>query len=377
MKLLLISSLLPKKEGETIETTSYALADLACEWKKNGAEVDVIRPLWNPAETLNSQSYSFHYREVRIEVIPVIRIPKLFRYRTESLLKRIQSMEKTPDLIIAHMTHGIRVAAILSEKLGIPFLAGIHGGDIRLMSSKPGFLIPSLKKARAIWARSPVIRSMLEDQEEISGIRKGLCLSGLAEEEFIDENTAAEKWKGLSREKVKFISAGNLIPLKNFDKVILGMSKMRDLDFSYDIYGQGDEKENLERLIEENGLSEKVDLKGERPRDEVLDAMVKSHFHVMPSKGETFGLTYLEAASKGCINIGLRKNGLDGFFEDGSSAIMLEEPIDRSFANSIKRLIDDPAEVYALFQASLNKVRELNSTSLAKSQIGFFNQLIS
>ncbi len=377
MKILLISSLLPKKEGETIETTSYALADLACEWKKNGAEIDVIRPLWNPAETLKSQSYSVDYREIRIEVIPVVRIPQLFRYRTESLLKRIQSMEKTPDLIIAHMAHGIRIAAILSEKLGVPFLAGIHGGDIRLISSKPGFLIPSLKKAKAIWARSPVIRSILEDQEEISGIPKGLCLSGLAEEEFIDESTASKKWKGHGREKVKFLSAGNLIPLKNFDKVILGMAKLGDLDFSYDIYGHGEEKEKLERLIDENDLSEKINLKGERPRDEVLEAMLKSHFHIMPSKGETFGLTYLEAASKGCINIGLRKNGLDGFFVDVSNAIMLEEPIDQSFANRIKRLIDDPTKAYELFRASLTKVKELNSTSVAKSQISFFNQLLS
>jgi glycosyltransferase involved in cell wall biosynthesis len=378
LKVLFLSGLLPKKEKESIETTSYALPDMVLGWQQAGLKIMTIRPLWVPAEGLVFQGSNLQFKELKIKIVPVFRAPVIFKYAGTSILRSLKKHGFEPDVIIAHMSHSIRLGNFLQNRIKKPMIAGIHAGDLRLLIKNPGFLLPQLKASDGIWARSIVIRKSLQQFDSLAEKEIGLCFSGIDKRILGDKSRIMGKWDPENLEVIRFISAGNLIELKNFGKVILGLSKFEGKDWSYEIYGDGPKKGELEGQISSLGLSEKVTLKGFKPNEEILQSMEKSHFHVMPSKGETFGLSFMEAAAKGCINIGLKNSGIDGIYEDTVNSIMLEEPIEDDLALRLNNPFSSNSPgLKSMALKSFNRVQEFESGRLARDQINFISKTIN
>ena len=374
-RVLLISELLPGFPGETIETTSYALADLALEWKKQGLEVMAVKPHWIPRDGILPPRSPLNYHGLEILRVSVFRIPMFFKYGYSGILKTLEKKAFKPDVVIGHMTHSIRLGAHLKNDLGIPFLAGVHAGDLRSIKKDPDFLLPYLSKADAIWGRSEIIRRSLEELPELEKIKKGICLSGLNKEPGNLDELVKEKWSQSGLNKINFISAGNLIPLKNFDKFIKALGAFKNENWSYTIFGDGPKKKEWEELAIQMGLKEKILFKGLKEKEEVLEEMESSHFHILPSIGETFGLAFLEAATKGCINIGLTRSGVDGVFEK-DEAIFLNSSDQDEIENLLRSLFQRSEDHLSMVMRSLNRMDSLNPEVLARNQINFIKQIL-
>ena len=54
----------------------------------------------------------------------------------------------------------------------------------------------------------------------------------------------------------------------------------------------------------------------------------KSNVFVLPSSPEGFGITYVEAMNNGCIVIGTRGEGIDGFVKDGVNGFLTNVDVD-------------------------------------------------
>ena len=61
---------------------------------------------------------------------------------------------------------------------------------------------------------------------------------------------------------------------------------------------------------------------GRIPRDEIIDFLKQSDVFVMISKGEIFGLVYLEAMALGLIPIGSKNEGIDGVITDEENGFL-------------------------------------------------------
>ncbi len=376
MKILLISSLLPKEEGENILSTSYALADLANQWHEQGAEVEVMRPIWIPSEAIGLGSGRFRYKDILITTFPIIRVPKIFRYSTGPLIGYLKKEGIRPQIIIAHMSHSIRMGTKISKKMGLPLLSGLHGGDLQLIKEKPGFLLPFLRKSQAIWTRSLASKNQLRSYSDEDFGEVGDCFSGIEREELLDFPLAKNKFEGEEAKPLRFISACTLIPLKNLDIVIEGLSDLKDIDFSYSIYGEGPEKDRLQGIIKKFELEGRISIFPFITREELLEKMKEAHFYLMPSTGETFGLSFVEAAAKGCIILGLQGHGVDGIFKDEEEAIMLKDPSPQDLRNRIATLIKNPHSLKKMLEKSLAKVSTLENSILAKQQLDFMEKTI-
>ncbi len=374
-RVLLISELLPGYPGETIETTSYALADLALEWKKQGMDVLAIKPHWIPRDGILPPKSSLNYHGVEILRVSVFRMPRFFKYGYSGILKTLENRAFNPAIVIGHMTHSIRLGTHLKNDLEVPFLAGVHAGDLRSIKSDPDFLLPYLSKADAIWGRSEIIRRNLDKLPELKEIAKGVCLSGLNKGPDNIDGLVKKKWSKNGLNKVQFISAGNLIPLKNFDKFINALGAFKDENWSYTIFGHGPKKKEWEELVSKLDLKEKILFKGLKEKEEVLAEMEKSHFHVLPSIGETFGLAFLEAAIKGCINIGLKGSGIDGVFEK-DEAVFLPSSDQAEIESLLGSIFKGNEDHLNMVKRSLNRMDSLNPEVLALNQINFIMQIL-
>ena len=140
----------------------------------------------------------------------------------------------------------------------------------------------------------------------------------------------------------RIISVGRLSYQKNFDR-LLDIAKnvlQKQPGWTWDIFGDGEEREKLNNKIKELGLEERVFLKGQV--DDLYDHYNEYAFYVMTSRYEGFPMVLLEAASCGLPMISfdietgpneIIENGVNGFLIDVSSDIEME--------NAINMLIGD------------------------------------
>lgn len=123
----------------------------------------------------------------------------------------------------------------------------------------------------------------------------------------------------------KFVFVGSLIGRKYPSSVIEALVKSYQKEpFEMVFIGEGNEKKHIQQVFNENSCAGTLYFTGRIPRDEVIQYLEQSDVFVMISKGEIFGLVYLEAMSLGCITIASKHEGVDGIIEDGVNGFLCE-----------------------------------------------------
>lgn len=133
-----------------------------------------------------------------------------------------------------------------------------------------------------------------------------------------DKREAAER-----HEKIRIMSMGRLEPVKGYAALIeaVRILKEKGTETELDLYGEGRERGRLEALIEQNGLSGEVSLKGFR---DDADALIREYdFYIQPSLYETFGLSLLEAMKAGVPVICSAVGGMKEIVSDRENGILI------------------------------------------------------
>jgi glycosyltransferase involved in cell wall biosynthesis len=87
---------------------------------------------------------------------------------------------------------------------------------------------------------------------------------------------------------------GIFILLNAFDRVAAV-----DLDCTLEIWGEGAEAAAVERRVSQSPFRDRIHFKGRAPRDQVSRIMQSHSVYCLPSFGEPFGMTLLEAMASG------------------------------------------------------------------------------
>lgn len=97
----------------------------------------------------------------------------------------------------------------------------------------------------------------------------------------------------------KAIAVGRLHSQKGFDYLIDSWKAVYDKypDWQLNIYGEGEERENLQAAIDKNGLTNNMFLRGRT--DNVVDKYAESSIFILSSRDEAFGLVITEAEACG------------------------------------------------------------------------------
>ena len=123
---------------------------------------------------------------------------------------------------------------------------------------------------------------------------------------------------------LKLLVVTRLLPLKNIDKVIISL-KNSGIDFSFDIYGDGIEFENLTNLISELNLQRNIKLKGKVSYEEVHTLYSKYDLFIMPSFPEALGRVYFESMANYTPVIACKNTGVDGYIENNINGFLIDE----------------------------------------------------
>ena len=162
------------------------------------------------------------------------------------------------------------------------------------------------------------------------------------------------------------MAVGRLDWQKGFDTLIVAWKKVvaRYPDWQLDIYGDGPQKEALQRLIAAEGLQQSVFLRGRA--DDVASAYARHSLFVLSSRYEGFGLVLVEAGICGLPLVSFDCQQGPAEIITPENGILVRPVGDvAALATAISKLAGDAAMRRAMGQQALKLASQFNLNDIA------------
>jgi glycosyltransferase involved in cell wall biosynthesis len=238
-----------------------------------------------------------------------------------------------------------------------PFWITLHGTDLRILKSSNIFKPLArkvLKKAKGV----SCVSSFLKDYLVQSGLVKNDKVKVMP---MPVDTQKFRRQRLMSKNEKTLLCVARFTRQKGLDYLIQAIKILFDkgFDFKTKIIGGGPERKNLEKKIQELGLSEKVLLLDSIPSEKIFSHYQESDLFVLPSIEEGFGLVLVEAQLCGRPVIGTNSGGIPDIIEDNVTGLLVkpQDPVD--LAKAIERILVDPELAEKLaeqgFQSAISK----------------------
>lgn len=207
-----------------------------------------------------------------------------------------------PDIIHAHNALYAGLAASkIKEKYKVPYVLTEHSSlyERAYLSNSQIDIAKRIQKQAD--ERTFVSSRLAQKLRAIIGIEvEPYTVIFNVLEELFSSNIVAEK-DVVNTNKFTFLSVGSLDTNKNHASLIRAFHQAFKgiKDVRLDIVGSGPMKNELQTLISQLQLDDKVHLLGPMGRNEVKMIMSRCHVFVLPSIIETFGVVLIEALALG------------------------------------------------------------------------------
>ena len=274
-----------------------------------------------------------------------------------------------PDIVHAHaFGYGSEMGAWLRRRLGCPLVVTTHGGDANtpLGEGNTAYIRSQCESADAVIA----VSSILAERIRASGVRPPVST--------VYNGFHTEYIASAEKRRKSLIQVGNLVSSKHNDDTLRAVARLRKRypDISLTVVGDGAERGRLEALTRELGLMDCVTFLGRLPNQETLTEMAKAEIFVMPSYPEGFGIVYLEAMASGCVTIGTKGEGIDGFIRDGENGFLVPPDDPDAIVDVIDWCLSHPAEADAIAQRGKADALALTWDRNAEQYIKLFEELM-
>lgn len=225
------------------------------------------------------------------------------RYAFRKLYHRIKNEFGVPDVIHAHfLDYGYMCNAVCAEE-SIPLVLTDHSSDYDCECDISRY-------AKGIYEQADAVIAVSTDMKE--RIQKWTGTISYVVYNVLDLNMP-NGMADRGNSTFQYVSAGNLVPEKNYEILLKAFAKMPDKQCELTIYGDGKERISLEKLVEKLNLSERVHFIGRVPRKRLLKEYSQYDAFVLVSMRETFGVAYIEALALGLPVIATLNGGPKDF----------------------------------------------------------------
>ncbi len=393
-KILLLTTIYPSPDMTLLNGTSVCHY-FAKEWVKLDYEVKVVfnypiyaRAVHKMADFLGKrvasigQSYFITKRiddrmQYNMDGVSVLRVP-LYKWIPKVAVKLaainrqidvitayLKEENFEPDFIVAHFCYPhLEMVTRLKEHYQAKATIVNHIQSLPLRKYI-GSNYPDLLKKIDMWGyRSASIKSDFEAQFGVQS-SSFMCYSGVPRDYIISG------MKNFPDTISKFVYVGSLITRKQPLAVIQGIATAQSInDFQLAYVGEGIERQAIEKFVASQKLSSSVALLGNLKRAQVLQKLDDAECFVMISKGETFGLVYLEAMARGLLTIASKGEGMEGIIIDGENGFFCEA----GNANQLASIIDhintlSTSERKRISQNAVNTARKYTDEAVAKTYL--------
>ena len=137
--------------------------------------------------------------------------------------------------------------------------------------------------------------------------------------------------------------------IKNVHGVIHALAELKDShEFRYCVVAgavTGGYREELEKLIVDKGLSDKVSIEGRKSDEELAECYASADLFILvsyaePKNFEGFGIVFLEANAAGTPVLTSREGGMTDYVREGVNGFFVDDPSPEGIGSALKRYMD-------------------------------------
>lgn len=223
-----------------------------------------------------------------------------------------------------------------------------------------------LLKYQRVTAISYGVQQMLKEYFDIDStiIYNGIDCSRIARKTYAEPHSP-----------VKVLQLGRLIRQKGHQTLIDAIAKLPSLSVQLDIIGDGEEADNIKKLIGANGLQESVRMLGKQSQEYVFEHLADYDLLVQPSLVEGFGLTVAEAMTAGLPVMVSDISGLREVVDGGRYGRIFTAEDSDSCAMALKSFIDNPPTQSEVDLAEKFARENFDIRSVAERFINLYNNI--
>lgn len=240
--------------------------------------------------------------------------PEELRSLYFALLAVSRGLMERPGIIISTHAHFSPLAYYLKKVAGIPYWVVAHGIDV-WGAPNPALKI-ALREADLILSVSDYTRDRLLSEQQLDQEKVIILPNTIDSTRFSIEPKPAYLMQryGIASHQFVILTVARLDSrekYKGYDTILRALPAVRQAipEVRYLIAGKGDDRPRIERIIAELGLKSCVTLAGYIPDEELCDHYNLCDVFAMPSKGEGFGIVFLEAMACGKPVLAGNKDG--------------------------------------------------------------------
>lgn len=269
-----------------------------------------------------------------------------YDYRGPKIFKKIIylfnvlkiSILNKPELIVCTHINIAPVALLIKKIFSIKYVILTHGIDC--WNIKKGIKYNSLKNAATIitvsgYSKNIMIKNGLPENK-IKVLRNAIELSNFYPKK--DINNIRERL--LPNDKIALLTIGRMIKTEKYKghDIILEVLKELGDKYTWVVVGDGDDKERLKQKAEKLKIIKQVKFVGNVPNDALLDYYNIADIFIMPSKGEGFGVVFLEAMACGKPVIGGSGDGSREPLMEGKTGFLVNPDNKEEIIKAIKTI---------------------------------------
>jgi glycosyltransferase involved in cell wall biosynthesis len=371
----------------------FLAVDLAREFGELGHDVTI----YTTDLDFSNGSNKFNKKLPRLEKIGKYRINrshvwfsfKLF-FVNSSMSKQIE--KDKPDVI---HTIGLRsyqsiVAWRTSKKLKIPLIISDQGGlTTHPFFNESGLLLKILyrvqnyfikkiiKHATTISVANEYEKAIFLDLDKKSKVQ--IIRNGVNLETLVSKVNFKEKYK-INSKFILFV--GRFSKSKGIENLINALNIIKNEKIISDVrlvimgvnFGF---EQKMEELVERFGLSEKIMIIKNPPREDVISAYGESEFLILPSQWELSPLVPLESFAFKKPVISTRSHGIPFTVQDDKTGILVEPENSEELSKAITKLLQDNNLRERLGMSGYEFVHEeCNCISMAKNSLKLYEKVL-
>jgi glycosyltransferase involved in cell wall biosynthesis len=233
------------------------------------------------------------------------------------------------------------VAWLIKKLFRIPYIVSLRGGDV------PGFrpydfrlyhrlAAPLLRviwrNAAAVVANSIGLRQLahaFDARFEIPVIPNGIDLGSY--------QTRDRDWTS-----PRLLSAGRVVHQKGLDLAMRALGRLKELDWEWQIAGDGPQLPALQSLAKELGIGDRVHFLGWQSRNELMECYRRANVFLFPSRHEGMPNALLEAMASGLPAVASCIAGNEELVVDGDTGFLVPAEDIESLQAALKNVLIDP-----------------------------------
>jgi glycosyltransferase involved in cell wall biosynthesis len=330
-----------------------------------GHQVDIVTGLWDKPDVYTQK---WNHPHEMMNGVNVYRTPTFgMRYvKTVScipgIVRKSRGLDRRNgyDIVHGHIFPGMITAALSKGKKKLLLTA--QGGDLADYEERGAF-IDRLKKPAISWALRKadmvhaVSNHIARRATELGARNVTVVPNGVDVSLFKPLDKAELRTKyGFGMEEKIVVSSSRLTPKNGIDDLIRAAAMLNDTKLL--LLGGGEEKENLQKLINELGCAERIKLLGYVENKKLPEYMNIADVFCRPSRSEGFGISFIEAMACKTPVVGTPAGGIPDIIEDGRNGLMAEPNNPKMLAEALKKLLDDEAYARTLGAEGYRTVQE-------------------